>query len=143
MGTQVEGRGGKRNMLKIAAIDAGSNAMRMVVGNVNEAWEVEPIENIRLPVRLGQDVFSTGMLGEKTIQQAVDAFLHFQRVAKNFDVVQIRAIATSAMREAENGDILLDRIARTSGIEVETISGAEEARLIHMAVARIIKLSGK
>ncbi len=130
-------------MLKIAAIDAGSNAMRMVVGNVNEAWEVEPIENIRLPVRLGQDVFTTGMLGEKTIQQAVDAFLHFKRVAKDFGVVQTRAIATSAMREADNADILLGRIARTSGIEVEIISGTEEARLIHMAVANVIKLSGK
>ena len=45
-------------MVKIAAIDAGSNAMRMVIGEVNEAWQVNPIENIRLPVRLGQDVFS-------------------------------------------------------------------------------------
>ncbi len=130
-------------MQKIAAIDAGSNAMRMVVGNINEAWQVEPIDNIRLPVRLGQDVFTTGMLEEKTIQQAVDAFLHFRRVAKDFGVVQTRAIATSAMREADNGDILLDRIARTSGIEVEIISGAEEARLIHLAVAKMLQLSGR
>ncbi len=130
-------------MQKIAAIDAGSNAMRMVVGSVNEAWDVEPIENIRLPVRLGQDVFTTGMLEEQTIQQAVDAFLHFGRVAKEFGVIQTRAIATSAMREADNGDILLDRIARTSGIEVEVISGAEEARLIHLAVAKMINLSKK
>ncbi len=117
--------------------------MRMVVGNINEAWEVEPIENIRLPVRLGQDVFTTGVLEEKTIQQAVDAFLHFRRVARDFGVDQIRAIGTSAMREADNGDILLDRIARTSGIEVEIISGAEEARLIHLAVARVIPLDEK
>src|SRR5512142_2028179 len=130
-------------MQKIAAIDAGSNAMRMVVGNIDEAWDVEPIENIRLPVRLGRDVFNTGMLEERTIQQAVDAFLHFRRVADDFGVVQTRAIATSAMREAENGDILLDRIARTSGIEVEVISGAEEARLIHLGVGRIMNLSGK
>src|SRR5512142_2831741 len=130
-------------MQKIAAIDAGSNAMRMVVGNIDEAWDVEPIENIRLPVRLGRDVFNTGMLQEKTIQQAVDAFLLFRRVAKDFGVVQTRAIATSAMREADKGDILLDRIARTSGIEVEIISGAEEARLIHLAVAKMLQLSGK
>jgi exopolyphosphatase/guanosine-5'-triphosphate,3'-diphosphate pyrophosphatase len=130
-------------MQKIAAIDAGSNAMRMVIGNVNGAREVEPVENIRLPVRLGQDVFTTGLLSEKTIQQAVDAFLHFRRVAKEFGVARTRAIATSAMREAENGDILLSRIARTSGIEVEIISGAEEARLIHLAVAQAVKLSGK
>ncbi len=130
-------------MQKIAAIDAGSNAMRMVVGNINEAWQVEPLENIRLPVRLGRDVFTSGALQEKTIQQAVDAFVHFRRIANDFGVVKTRAIGTSAMREATNGDILLDRIARTSGLEVEVISGAEEARLIHMAVASVLKLKGR
>ncbi len=130
-------------MQKIAAIDAGSNAMRMMVGNVNEAWQVEPVENIRLPVRLGEDVFKSGAIHEKTLQQAVDAFLHFQRVAEDFGVVKIRAIATSAMREAANSDILLDRISRTSGIEVEIINGAEEARLIHLAVANVLNLKGK
>ncbi len=130
-------------MQRIAAIDAGSNAMRMMVGNVNEGWQVEAVENIRLPVRLGRDVFSRGAFQEKTIQQAVDAFRHFQRVAQNYGVVALRAIATSAVREAANRDLLLDRIARTTGIEVEAISGAEEARLIHLAVAHAIKLKGK
>ena len=130
-------------MQKIAAIDAGSNAIRMIVGNVNEAWQVEPIENIRLPVRLGQDVFASGSLREKTIQQATEAFLHFQRVAQDLGVEKTRAIATSAMREAANSDILLDRISRTSGIEIEIINGAEEARLIHLAVANVFSLKGK
>ncbi len=130
-------------MQNIAAIDAGSNAIRMIVGSVDQAWRVEAIENIRLPVRLGEDVFASGSLQEKTIQQTVDAFLHFQRVAENFGIVKIRAIATSAMREASNSDILLDRVFRTSGIEIEIISGAEEARLIHLAVARVINLKGK
>ncbi len=130
-------------MQKIAAIDAGSNAMRMMVGNVNEDWQVEPVENIRLPVRLGRDVFASGALQEKTMQQAVDAFQHFQRVAQDLGVVKIRAIATSAMREAANSDILLDRISRTSGINVEIISGDEEARLIHLAVGNTINLREK
>jgi exopolyphosphatase/guanosine-5'-triphosphate,3'-diphosphate pyrophosphatase len=130
-------------MKKIAAIDAGSNAIRMIVGNVNEAWQVEPIENIRLPVRLGQDVFTSGSLREKTIQQATEAFLHFKRVAQDLGVEQTRAIATSAMREATNSDILLNRISSMSGIEIEIISGAEEARLIQLAVARVVNLDGK
>src|SRR5512138_1808728 len=130
-------------MQRIAAIDAGSNAMRMVVGSVDDDWQVTPIENIRLPVRLGRDVFRSGAFEEKTIQQAVNAFRHFQRIARDFGVVQTRAIATSAMREAANGDILQDRILRTSGIEVDVISGAEEARLIHIAVADAMKLKGK
>ena len=130
-------------MQKIAAIDAGSNAMRMIVGTINEAWQVEPLENIRLPVRLGRDVFTDGAFQEKTIHQAVEAFVHFQRIARDFGVVKTRAIATSAVREASNADILLDRIARTAGVEVEVISGAEEARLIHLAVANALKLKGK
>jgi exopolyphosphatase/guanosine-5'-triphosphate,3'-diphosphate pyrophosphatase len=129
--------------LKIAAIDAGSNALRLIVGSVNDSWQVEPVENVRLPVRLGRDAFSNGVLQERTIQQAVNAFLHFQRVAESLGVVRTRAVATSAMREAGNSDILIDRIARTSGIEVEIIGGAEEARLIHLAVAKAVNLKGK
>jgi exopolyphosphatase/guanosine-5'-triphosphate,3'-diphosphate pyrophosphatase len=130
-------------MQRIAAIDIGSNALRMIVGDVNDKWEVEAVENIRLPVRLGKDAFTVGRLKEETIQQAVDAFLHFRRVADDFKVSKIRAIATSAMREVSNGEILMDRILRTSRIDVEVISGEEEARLIHRAVADNINLTRK
>jgi exopolyphosphatase/guanosine-5'-triphosphate,3'-diphosphate pyrophosphatase len=115
----------------------------MIVGNINEKWLVEPIENIRLPVRLGQDAFSLGRLRENTILHAVDAFQHFRRVADDFKVMKIRSVATSAMREVSNGDILMDRIMRTSNIEVEVINGEEEARLIHRAISSKIDLDGK
>ena len=130
-------------MLKISAIDVGSNAMRMVVGEVDEAWRVNTIENIRLPVRLGQDVFSNGYLEEKTIQQTEEAFLRFKHVAESFNINRLRAVATSAAREAKNSDLLLDRIFRTSGIEIEIINGDEEARLIHSAVAHVLDLTNK
>src|SRR5215510_2145238 len=130
-------------MQKIAAIDAGSNAIRLIVGDVKNDGRVEPIENIRLPVRLGQDAFTTGFLREETLQQGVDAFLHFRRVADDYGVTRIRAIATSALREAANSHIMLDRIQQTSGIEIEIISGEEEARLIHLAVEHVVDLSTK
>lgn len=130
-------------MLKISAIDVGSNAMRMVVGEVDDSWHVKPIENVRLPVRLGQDVFSKGYLEEKTIQQTEEAFLHFKHLAHRFDVHRLRAVATSAAREAANSDLLIDRILRASGIEIEIISGNEEARLIHTAVAHKLDLDHK
>jgi exopolyphosphatase/guanosine-5'-triphosphate,3'-diphosphate pyrophosphatase len=130
-------------MHKIAAIDVGSNAIRMIVGEVNGSSKVGIIENIRLPIRLGRDAFPLGHLRENTIQQAVDAFLHFHRVAMDFGVTKVRAIATSAVREASNRDILMDRIFRTSGIEIEVISGDEEARLIHLAVVNQINLKNK
>ena len=130
-------------MQTIAAIDVGSNAIRMIVGRSNETRQVEVIENIRLPVRLGTDAFGSGRLREVTIQQTVNAFRHFQRVASDLEVTKVRAIGTSAMREATNGDILIDRVLRATGIGIETISGEEEARLVHLAVANAINLKGK
>jgi exopolyphosphatase/guanosine-5'-triphosphate,3'-diphosphate pyrophosphatase len=130
-------------MLNISAIDVGSNAMRMVIGEVDESWQAHPIENIRLPVRLGQDVFSKGYLEEKTIQQTEEAFLHFKQMAENFSIRHLRAVATSAAREAANGDLLVDRVFRTSGIEIKIINGEEEARLIHAAVAHVLNLKNK
>ena len=130
-------------MQNIAAIDTGSNAIRLIVGEIRDSRRVEPVENIRLPVRLGQDAFTTGFLREETIQQGVDAFLHFRRVADDFGVTKIRAIATSALREASNSHILLDRIQQTSGIEIEIINGEEEARLIHLAVENALDLEDK
>ena len=130
-------------MQNIAAIDVGSNAMRMVVGRIVYDGKVEVVENLRLPVRLGQDAFTTGIISEETAQQTVDAFARFRRIADNHKVEKIRAIATSAMRETNNGDLLIDRIARSTGIEIETISGEEEARLIHLAASQAVNLKNK
>ena len=130
-------------MVNISAIDVGSNAMRMVIGEVDDARQVHTIENIRLPVRLGQDVFSRGYLEEKTIQQTEEVFLRFKQMAENYNIHQLRAVATSAAREAANNDLLVDRVFQTSGIELEIISGEEEARLIHLAVAHILNLKNK
>ena len=127
----------------IAAIDVGSNAIRMVVGEIDDHWKVRAIENIRLPVRLGQDVFTEGFIQEETIQAAIDAFLRFRRVADDFGVTHMRAIATSAMREAANGDFLIDRIVNSSGIQLEVIDGDEEARLVALAIANVIDLRKK
>jgi exopolyphosphatase/guanosine-5'-triphosphate,3'-diphosphate pyrophosphatase len=130
-------------MQNIAAIDIGSNAMRLVVGRLGYDNHLETLENLRLPVRLGQDVFSKGQIREQTAQQALDAFIRFRKVADDYEVEKIRAVATSAMREASNSDILCDRIARTTGIEIEIISGEEEARLIHVAVSQAVNLKNK
>ena len=130
-------------MMRISAIDVGSNGMRMVIGEVDESRNVHVVENIRLPVRLGQDVFSKGYLEEKTIQQTEEAFLHFRHVADGFNVARMRAVATSAAREAANNDLLVDRIFRATGIEIEIISGEDEARLIHAGVAHVLDLKDK
>jgi len=129
--------------MNIAAIDVGSNAIRMMVSRLNLDGGLETLENLRLPVRLGQDAFTTGQFSEKTMQMAVDAFLRFRNVADVFEVTNIRAVATSAMREAANNDLLSERIARETGFNIEIIGGNEEARLIHLAVSHAIDLKDK
>lgn len=130
-------------MLKVAAIDVGSNAIRMLVGEVDDSWKVKVIENIRIPVRLGQDVFSNGMLKDSSMQQTVDAFHRFQHMARNLGVYRLRAVATSAVREAANGHLLADRIYRACEIKVDVIDGDEEARLIHLAVSHALDIKNK
>jgi len=130
-------------MSNIAAVDVGSNAIRMMVSRLNTSGVLETLENLRLPVRLGQDAFTSGQFSEQTMQMAVDAFLRFRKVAEVFEVAQTRAVATSAMRETANSDLLIDRIARETGFNIEIISGQEEARLIHLAVTRAVNLKGK
>jgi len=130
-------------MQTIASIDVGSNAIRLAIGRVDERSKVEVVENVRLAVRLGQDAFGSGVFGEETMARTVDAFSQFQRIMRDTGVSRVRAVATSAMREAANRDILIDRIARQAGIDVEVISGEEEARLIYLAVSNAVDLKGR
>ena len=130
-------------MHNIAAIDVGSNAMRMVVGRIVYDGRAEAVENLRLPVRLGQDAFTTGVISEESARRALDAFMRFRKAAERYGVEQIRAVATSALREASNSAPLRERIAKLSGIELEIISGEEEARLIHLAASRAVDFKNR
>ena len=130
-------------MQNIAAIDAGSNAIRMAVARLGPDGRIQVIDSSRAPVRLGGDAFAHGQITEPTMQAATDAFARFRKTAGDLMVTQLRAVSTSALREAGNSDVLIDRIAREAGINVEVISGEEEARLIHLAVSRALDLKGK
>jgi exopolyphosphatase/guanosine-5'-triphosphate,3'-diphosphate pyrophosphatase len=117
--------------------------MRMAVALPLSDGSLENLENLRLPVRLGQDAFTTRRFSAWTMQQAVDAFRRFRQVAQALDVRQNRVVATSAMREAENSSELIAHIAQETGFVIEVISAEEEARLIQLAVTRALELSGK
>lgn len=130
-------------MPTLAAIDIGSNAIRLLVGKVNGKETVEILEDIREPVRLGQDVFTTGTIAEETMEKAVEAFTRFRAVVERHDARWKKAVATSATREALNRELFLDRIEQAGGFSVEVISGEEEARLIHLAVSSRLNLKNK
>jgi exopolyphosphatase/guanosine-5'-triphosphate,3'-diphosphate pyrophosphatase len=124
--------------LRIAAVDAGSNAIRLIVARAFGPGQWETVETQRLPVRLGHHAFSSGggNLNRLTLSRAVAGFREFQAHMARHGVVAYRAVATSAAREARNREQLLDLVRRRAGLELEIISGDEEARLVRVAVGR-------
>jgi exopolyphosphatase/guanosine-5'-triphosphate,3'-diphosphate pyrophosphatase len=118
----------------IVAIDAGSNAIRAAVARAASPSEIHEIATERWPVRLGHNVFTKRRLAPKTITRAVQTFRHFRATLQRYGVKLYRAVATSAVREAENRDVLREKILRETGIRLEVIDAAEEARLVLEAV---------
>jgi len=118
----------------IAAIDAGSNAVRLSVVRAFSALDIEPLHSERYPLRLGESVFVRNRFSEDVFKKAVKAFRHFREVMNELGVTQYRAVATSASREAGNRKAFLRRIRQKSGIKLEVISAAEESRLGREAV---------
>jgi exopolyphosphatase / guanosine-5'-triphosphate,3'-diphosphate pyrophosphatase len=130
-------------MPTIAAIDVGTNAIRLAIGRINQNHSIELLENIREPVRLGKDVYAGGSISEATTERAIDAFLKFRQLIDQYHAEHVKAVATSATREALNSDIFIDRIAQATGIDIAAIGAEEEARLIHLAVAERVNLKNK
>lgn len=118
----------------LAAIDAGSNAIRLAIVRADPDGRIQRLVGERFPLRLGRHVFLQRSLEEETMIKAVEAFQHFRRLMEQHGVTRYRAVATSAVREAENRGQLTDWIRRQSGIVLEVIDGAEEARLVRKAV---------
>jgi exopolyphosphatase / guanosine-5'-triphosphate,3'-diphosphate pyrophosphatase len=130
-------------MPTVAAMDIGSNALRLVIGSVDGSRKLTVLENLRESVRLGQDTFAGGSLSEDTMSRAVEACTRFSAAIERHGVRWSKAVATSATREAFNKEIFIDRIAQATGIDIEVIGPEEEARLVHMAVAGRINLKNK
>lgn len=128
-------------MTMFAAIDIGSNAMRLAIGSFDKKGCLTIHATRRAPVRLGSEVFRSGRLSPKTLEAGVAAFLDFESLLRLHNVSCCRAVATSALRDAENAQLLIDRIRRATGITIEVITGDEEARLIYGAVSHLVPLS--
>lgn len=122
------------NVRKFAAIDIGSNAMRLLVTNVVEQTGKSPqfIKNalIRLPIRLGEDVFSIGEITDEKKERMIDALKAFSLLMKVHKVEDYRACATSAMREAENRAEIVVEILEKTNVKINIINGLTEAKII-------------
>ncbi len=118
----------------IAAIDIGSNSIRMAIAQVLPDGHVEVLERFHRAVRLAQDTFRRGRLGAHSMNAAVDVLRDFQRIAETYRVERMRAVATSAVREAVNAENFLDRVFIACKLNVEVIGTSEESRLTVSAV---------
>ncbi|SIR01165.1 exopolyphosphatase [Chryseobacterium sp. RU33C] len=120
--------------MKIAAIDIGSNAARLLINEVkinNRKPEFIKLNLLRIPLRLGMDVFTIGKIGPEREKMVIDSMKIFSDLMKIYKVDHYRACATSAMRDAANGNEIINLVKDTSGINIEIISGDEEATLIY------------
>jgi exopolyphosphatase/guanosine-5'-triphosphate,3'-diphosphate pyrophosphatase len=127
----------------IAAIDAGSNGMRLAIARVNGDGIVRELDSVRESVRLGADSFAFGHLTDSTIDAAVAAFRRFAGRIEQHQAGRVRAVATSAAREAANARMLVHRVREATGIRLEIIDGLEEAQLVFSGVASTVDLSGR
>ncbi len=119
---------------KFAAIDIGSNAIRLLVHNVieQEKRETQFRKNslIRVPVRLGEDSFVKGEISDYNIDRMLHTMKAFKHLMAVMEVEAYMACATSAMREARNGELIIDRIRKEAGVSIEMIDGKQEATII-------------
>lgn len=120
--------------MKLAAIDIGSNAARLLITEATSDKKNVPsftkLSLVRVPLRLGFDVFDTGKISQKKVGLLLHTIKGFLNIAKAYEVTAMRACATSAMRDAENTPEIIGMIKEKTGIEIEVISGGEEASLV-------------
>jgi len=119
---------------KYAAIDIGSNAVRLLISTITEQEGKEPIFKktslVRVPIRLGADVFMTKLISEENKIRLKDTMEAFKLLMKSHKIEKYKACATSAMREADNGEEVAKLILEKTGVEINIIDGTDEAAMI-------------
>ncbi len=126
-------------ILKYAAIDIGSNGVRLLISNIivfkkketlPKDFDIKKSSLIRVPIRLGEDVFTTGRISKNNKDRICDAMKAFQLIMKVYDVEKYKACATSAMREAINKEEIISAVFKKSGVKIDVIDGKREAEII-------------
>jgi exopolyphosphatase/guanosine-5'-triphosphate,3'-diphosphate pyrophosphatase len=118
---------------KYAAIDIGSNAMRVLISNVVETKEEVHFQKnalVRAPIRLGEDSFTLGEISKKNLKRMISAMKAFKLLMKVHGVTHYQAYATSALREANNSREVVEQVKKKAGIKIEIIDGRKEAEII-------------
>lgn len=122
-------------MKRVAAIDVGSNAIRLTIAEVISPDHYKIIEKFRFPIRLGTDVFQSGEVSLSKVQDLLEIFRNMKNYVDHFFVQDIRAVATSALRDAKNCQEIMLAIEDVSRIKLNLITGAEEAHYLFNILA--------
>jgi len=120
--------------IQFAAIDIGSNAVRLLIKSIEPGDSTETFTKVlmvRVPLRLGQESFVTGKISNEKAKQLVRLMKAFKQLIKIYDITDYRACATAAMRDAKNAKELVKEISKETNIKIEIISGQEEAAIIY------------
>src|SRR4051795_4606084 len=128
---------------RVAAIDVGSNSIRLVVAEVLPSGGYRVLDEERENTRLAAALTKTGRLDPKAADSSVTSLRNFLSIAAGYGVNQVRAIGTSALRDAEDGPEFCDRVRKSLKLSIEVISANEEARLAFLSVARAFDISGR
>lgn len=123
----------QQTTLLLGAIDIGSNAGRLMIGEVTNGGSkasIKKITLVRIPLRLGEDVFTDKRISKKRLKMLIKTMKAYKLLLDVYNVEEYRACATSALREAENRDEIIQTVFKESGIKLELIPGDEEADLI-------------
>ena len=121
--------------MKLAAIDIGSNAARLLISEVTETENGKPefnkINLVRVPLRLGFDVFEKGEITKPKLGMIIQTMKAYGHLLNVYGVKHLKACATSAMRDAKNAAEIIERVKKETGIEIEVITGSAEASFIY------------
>src|SRR5262245_5803258 len=118
----------------VAVLGLGASAIRLVVAEVGPDQRIRVVEEASRGLLLGRDTFSSGVIRPQTADATFAALEGFRSIIDAYGVRRVRAVATSAVREARNSELFLDRIRGRTGIDFEIINEAEESRLVYLAV---------
>jgi exopolyphosphatase/guanosine-5'-triphosphate,3'-diphosphate pyrophosphatase len=122
----------------VAVLDMGASAVRLVVAEILADRSIRTIEEASRGILLGRDSFSTGVIQAKTIAAVGSALDNFRHIMDSYGTTRVRAVATSAVREAKNADLFLDQVQRRTGIAFDIINEAEESRLVLLAAKQLL-----
>src|SRR2546422_2593619 len=137
------GRARARTRRGLAAVDIGTNSMRLVIAEVQPDGSYRVLDQDREMTRLGRGLYSSGRIGDGPMEQSLQTLGRMKAIAEGFDVAELRAISTSAVREAANGRDFVREAWRRCRVRIEIVPAEEEARLAFRSVSRHYDLSDR